>query len=479
MKLSHLVSICLIGIVEAKWLRKKEVVVTDPPCSAINQESSFIQASANRTSDPPTQPPPGDRQLACRMCFRKCPINCFVGTCGQGEDAFTSSTTRFKFTDKCWTCDPQASVGINKEGDFEVCSPKDASAPAPYIKKVQATGPTGPGLPCNPGPSAEAAEAAAKKAADEAQKAADEVDKIEKAVEEKREKEAALAKQGEALKEKAAEAQLDAENALKKAEAATDARNIAEQHYNKELKKLRKQQLLSGRAEEILLRATKASKDANETQAKQEEAAGNAADAASMLGAEGAKRAQQEADAEEMAAAARSAQRAAMDAAKGAKQASDKLGKANAIAQTPDHPPATPPPTVEPPAAALMLNANPNENEGADATDSAIEKMAGLPAGAMSAQDQVPEFLGQMMDNGGVDVSQTQPTEAEPQGQEQFFFNDKSQPQTAPQQVPQGGDVGSATVPFAQSESEQDGFLPGMLSTIQVGSRKFSSVGAH
>merc|ERR1719172_592383 len=56
--------------------------------------------------------------------------------------------------------------------------------------------------------------------------------------------------------------QIRAQEASKAAEAATAARNIAEKKYNEELKRLRKQQLVTDRAEEILMRAEKAGEEA-------------------------------------------------------------------------------------------------------------------------------------------------------------------------------------------------------------------------
>lgn len=468
MKLSSLVLICLISIVEAGRFK-------------------------NLRRDKPTNPPPTDRERACRFCYQKCPINCFVGTCGL-EEGFTTSTARFGSTDRCWTCDPQASVGINQNGDFEVCSTKEAAAKAPFIPKSGVDeGPTGPSAPGDPKAASAAATAAAAKAATEAQLAADKAGELAQAAEDKKNAGAkGNAASNSDLDDKAAAAQLEAQELLKAAETATAARNVAEQKYNDELAKLRKQQLITNRAEEIMMRAGKASDDADKAKKNQDEAANQAARDAAMLGAEGAAKAAEQADAEEMAAAARGAQRRAIEASKNAKDAADKVNLAARIANTPDQPLPTLPP-CDPNLKLLQVKgAQPNgcflpqgetspesmmpQNQEADAI---VEKMAGLPAGAMDAQSQgqIPEFLRQMMQGippefqaqGGVPASQMQPLmqptafrgaavplEVDDARQAPAPYNDQSLPQNPP------------PPPIAiNDEGTQSDFVPGMLSTIQ------------
>merc|ERR1719335_2065815 len=108
--------------------------------------------------------------------------------------------------------------------------------------------------------------------------------------------------------------QIRATEASKAAEASTAARNIAEQKYNVELKALRKQQLVTDRAEEILMRAEKAGEEAR---ASYTQAAARAA---------------------------RAAQRRAIMAAKSAKDAADKANIAANIAKIPPQPTPTLPP---------------------------------------------------------------------------------------------------------------------------------------
>merc|ERR1719443_1516236 len=122
--------------------------------------------------------------------------------------------------------------------------------------------------------------------------------------------------------------QIRAQEAAKAAEAATAARGIAEQKYNVELQKLRKQQLQTDRAEEILMRAEKAGEEARAAYTQAAARAAQAARDAAMTGAVAAGQAAAQAEADEMASAARAAQRRAIMAAKSAKDAADKANTA-------------------------------------------------------------------------------------------------------------------------------------------------------
>merc|ERR1719428_2050662 len=135
-----------------------------------------------------------------------------------------------------------------------------------------------------------------------------------------------------------------AQEKLKQAEQATNARNIAEQEYNVELEKLRKQQIITERAEEILMRSEKTAKDAEEDKTATADRAEQAGRDAAMIGAESAADAAKKAEADEMASAARGAQRRAIAAAAAAKNAADMVQKAAHIADRPDQPLPTLPP---------------------------------------------------------------------------------------------------------------------------------------
>ena len=68
-----------------------------------------------------------DREATCRWCFRQCPVNCFVGTCGLN---FGFEVQRFKATNQCWSCEASSGLGIAEQGDYVVCSGQEASAVA-------------------------------------------------------------------------------------------------------------------------------------------------------------------------------------------------------------------------------------------------------------------------------------------------------------------------------------------------------------
>jgi hypothetical protein len=198
-------------------------------------------------------------------------------------------TKRYKFTNKCYTCDASSSVGVNKNGDFALCTAKESSATSTYIKKAKDFGPTGPGLPGDARAAAQAASDAANEAMKQAQLAAQKADEAAKAAVDKyRSVNAGGAQAG--TNEQLAEAhrlaeQIRAQEASKAAEAATAARNIAEKKYNVELKALRKQQLVTDRAEEILMRAEKAGEEARAAYTQAAARAAQAARDAAMAGA--------------------------------------------------------------------------------------------------------------------------------------------------------------------------------------------------
>lgn len=257
-------------------------------------------------------------------------------------------TKRYKFTNKCYTCDAQDSVGVNKAGDFSLCTAKESSATSTYIKKDKSAGATGPGLPGDARAAAQAASDAANEAMKQAQLAAQKADEAAQAAVDKfRKVNAGTA--GAGSNEQLAEAhrlaeQIRATEASKAAEASTAARNIAEQKYNVELKALRKQQLLTDRAEEILMRAEKAGEEARAAYTQAAGKAAQAAKEAASTGALAAGQAAQQAEADEMASAARAAQRRAIVAAKSAKDAADKANIAANIAKIPPQPTPTLPP---------------------------------------------------------------------------------------------------------------------------------------
>lgn len=409
MKLSSLVSICFVGLVEA---------------------------GLNLLSRGPPPSPTTVREETCRFCYRQCPISCFVGTCGL-EYGFM--VKRYKFTNKCYTCDAQASVGVNKNGDFSLCTAKESSATTTYIKKAKDFGPTGPGLPGDARSAAQASSDAANEAMKQAQIAAQKADEAAKAAVDAYRKVNAKTS-GAGNQEQLAEAhrlaeQIRAQEASKAAEAATAARNIAEGKYNEELKKLRKQQLITDRSEEILMRAEKAGEEARAAYTQAAARAAQAARDAAMTGAVAAGQAAAQAEADEMASAARAAQRRAIMAAKSAKDAADKANIAANIAKIPPQPKPTLPPCdpglslvqggVQPRGCALMaLPHGPASEDGTspyssmaqnDAANAVAQNMPGLPS-VQNMPPQVapdnapvpPAYLRQMLRSDGVAQDQLQ-----------------------------------------------------------------------
>jgi len=307
------------------------------------------------TVSAPVVTPPTPREETCRFCYRACPVSCFVGTCGMD---YGTAVKRYKFTNQCWSCDASVSVGISKVGDFSLCSADEAAATTTYLKKREVFD-MGPALPGDARKAAQAASDAANAAMKSAQEAAQQADKAAMAALAKSQ---AVAKAAGKSDEEIMEAhriaeQIRAQEAAKAAEAAEMARKIAEQKYNEELEKLRREQLLTDRAEEIMQRAEKASEDARAAATKASARAAQAARDAAMSGAAAAGRAAEQAEADELASAARAAQRRAIIAAKSAKDAADKANIAANIAKIPPQPQ----PTL-PPCAMMLLQTGQSKN---------------------------------------------------------------------------------------------------------------------
>lgn len=290
----------------------------------------------------PVVVPPTPRQETCRFCYRSCAVSCFVGTCGL-EYGF--NVKRYKFTNQCWTCDASASVGIAKSGDFTLCSADEAAATTTYLKKRTPYA-IGPGIPGDARKAAQESSDAANAAMKSAQLAAQKADEAAKAAVAKFN---AVGKKAEKSDEEIMEAHriaetIRAQEASKAAEAAENARKIAEEKYNDELEAMRKQQLLTDRAEEIMQRSEKHAEEARAESTRAAARAAQAARDAAMSGAAAAGTAAEQAEADELANAARAAQRRAIIAAKAAKDAADKANIAANIAEIPPQPKPTLPP---------------------------------------------------------------------------------------------------------------------------------------
>lgn len=419
-------------------------------------------------------------------------------------------TKRYKFTNKCYTCDAASSVGINKNGDFSLCTAKESSATTTYIKKKKDGGPTGPGLPGDARSAAQASSDAANEAMKQAQIAAQKADEAAKAaVDSYRKVNAKTA--GAGTNEQLAEAhrlaeQIRAQEASKAAEAATAARNIAETKYNDELKKLRKQQLITDRAEEILMRAEKAGEEARAAYTQAAARAAQAARDAAMTGAVAAGQAAAQAEADEMASAARAAQRRAIMAAKSAKDAADKANIAANIAKIPPQPKPTLPPCAPSLLQGLAEGAQPRgcavpdrlqlpeppepmdspyssmaQNDAAAAVAGAMPNLPALAAAqnmpqAADNSPPVPQYLRQMLQARGVAPNQIQappPVQAprvaaqygtapslndpssSPEAQHPMGIDGEGMP-PQPAQPAEDGDAGSSSDPLAEPDGTED-----------------------
>lgn len=285
------------------------------------------------------------RQETCRFCYRECNIACFVGTCGM-EYGF--SVSRYKFTNACWTCDASSSVGINKMGDFSVCSADEAAATRTYPKVEESEPPQGPGIPGDAVKEAQEAKRMAHTAAASALKASQHADKAAMAALAKLNSVMGVAGHASDAIE-LAEAhrlalQIRANEAKKTMESAQMAQKLAADKFNAELAKLKRQQLETNGAEMVLQGAEKYAENTQNEYTKAAAAAAQAARDAAALGASAAGASAQEAAAKEMLAAARAAQRRAMDAAQAAKSAAEKADMASSIADIPAMPDPTTPP---------------------------------------------------------------------------------------------------------------------------------------
>ncbi len=65
------------------------------------------------------------REQTCRMCYRQCPVACYVGTCGLN---FGFEAKRYGASNQCYSCEPAAGVGFAETGDFLLCSAEEAAA---------------------------------------------------------------------------------------------------------------------------------------------------------------------------------------------------------------------------------------------------------------------------------------------------------------------------------------------------------------
>lgn len=284
-----------------------------------------------------------DRGAACRYCHKLCPISCFVGTCGLQSPY---SVRKFEATNQCFSCDPAVSVGISRDGDFLRCEAHETGEPAgggsPFTK-VQGIqqGPQGPAVPGDAGLAAMKASQQAQLAVAAATKASILADQAAKAATAKYRQVTAAAgggggkqffsDQDQAETHRQATA-IRAEEALATAEAAHTAWKGAMAAYNREVEKLRRQQLITDQAEKALEMAEANSERSRAQYASFKAEATKAMQAAMMAGGDAANAITSQAASEELAGAAMAAHRRLVIAAKEAKDASNKIAIASAMA---------------------------------------------------------------------------------------------------------------------------------------------------
>lgn len=285
---------------------------------------------------------PDPHTRSCQMCQKACPINCFVGHCDYDSN-WAHSVRRIEETNRCYSCDPAVSVGINSERDFMKCETDDHSA---YLVQGFKDGPQGPAEKGDAGLAAQRASKQAEIAFTSATRASDLADKAYRELTSDGDK--AFGEEEEEMNRQAA-TQTRAEEALRKAEGAHLVWKTATVKYNSELLKLRRQQIVTDLTAKRLEAAEMISENARHMYLKEKAEAQHAYEADMLNGGNAANKITAQAAAEELAAAATSAHRRLLIAAKEAKDATQKIRIAARmtpcqkvflqVAQTPGAPP--------------------------------------------------------------------------------------------------------------------------------------------
>jgi len=283
----------------------------------------------------------GERKTVCRYCHKLCPISCFVGTCGLH---LPYSVRKYEASNQCYSCDPAVSVGISRDGDYLRCEADETGenpgGKSPFSQQQgMKQGPQGPAIPGNAGLAAMKASQQAQLAVAAATKASILADEAAKAATAKYREATAVSGDGKQFFSDEAQAenhqtatQIRAEEALRVAEAAHTAWKGAMAEYNKEVEKLRRQQLITDQAEKALEAAEANSEHARGQYAAMQAEAQHAVEQAMLLGGSAASKITSQAASEELAGAAMAAHRRLVIAAKEAKDASSKIAIASAMA---------------------------------------------------------------------------------------------------------------------------------------------------
>jgi|Transcript_93348 hypothetical protein len=292
---------------------------------------------------------PADQRIeACRFCGKLCPVSCFVGTCGLD---YSFTVRKFQATNKCYSCDPGTSVGISKDGDFIRCSKEETglsdqpggnsifSEPSPQQAVQQ--GPQGPAVSGDAAYHANLASTNAQTAMQAAENAAIHASKAAEAATARYREVSGTATGSGGSYSDMSQADMDdqhqmatqvrAEQALRTAEIAHIAWKTAMEAYNVQLAALRKQQILTDKAEKTLQAAEESSEKARGEYACMQSEAQKAMEAALASGGSAASRITARAAAEELAGTAQAAQQRLLIAAKEAKDAANKISIATTL----------------------------------------------------------------------------------------------------------------------------------------------------
>lgn len=261
---------------------------------------------------------------------------------------------KFQATGKCYSCDPGTSVGISKDGDFIRCTNEESGLPDPSnsgsaysessTQQVLQQGPQGPAVDGDAtyhanmaSSSAQTAMQAAEEAAIHAQKAAEAATARYRQVSQtgssssSEETYTDLSSADMASQHQMA-TQVRAEQALRTAETAHISWKAAMQAYNAQLALLRKQQILTDKAEKTLQAAEETSEKARKEYAAMQADAQHALETEMMSGGSAASRITSRAAAEELAGTAQAAQQRLLIAAKEARDAASKISISVSVA---------------------------------------------------------------------------------------------------------------------------------------------------
>lgn len=330
------------------------------------------------------------REEACHYCYRVCPVSCFVGTCGLYSGL---GVHRYQLTSQCFTCDAStaAAAGGGAASTFGLCSADEAGAPLSYVKTA-GTGPTGPAVPGDAGAAAKEAAEAASDAVRAAQLGAEKAEVAARAATANYANagggaSASMSSVGQDIQVAQAHSmamQIRADDALKVAQAAHLAWKDAADKYNQEVERLRAQQMIVDRAEEILAKAEADSEAARKAYQAAATASAQAARDAAIAGQDAANQQAAQAQAEELAYSARAAERRLIIASKAAQDAAAKVGYASSIADAS----AMARPTLPPCQRAALVQM---EKTGKSPTNCRIEEPKPTPAAPEAAQpDLIP-----------------------------------------------------------------------------------------